>query len=190
MKRYPLLLCLSLLAACQPTAAPPADPPTAPPAAAPATAEATAPAAPSVDAAAAPASVVDDHTQINQRMTMLYGHSEDYEAAITTFQRSIREHDAAAVAKMIDFPFDTRHAGQVRKVADAQEFIRDYDAIVTADMARVIANQRYDELHTDSAGIMFGNGEAWLEGICVDEACKEVKVMIKTLQAPNLPATN
>lgn len=190
MKRYPLLLCLSLLAACQPTAAPPSDPPTAQPAAAPATAQADAPAAPSVDAAAAPASVVDDHTEVNQRMTMLFHDPAPYEAAIMTFQRAIREHDAKTVADMMYFPFDTRHDGKVRKVADAEEFIRDYDAIVTADMTRVIANHRYDELHTDSGGIMFGNGEAWLEGICVDDACKEVKVMVKSLLAPDLPATN
>ena len=187
MKRYPLLLCLSLLAACQPNAAPPADTMAAPAGPAAPTMDS---AAPSMDPAVVPASMSDDHTQTNQRMTLLFGNAAPYEAAITRFQHAVREHDAEAVAEMMDFPFDTRIAGKVRTVADAQEFIRDYDAIVTADMAQVIASQRYDDLHTETDGIMFGRGEAWLVGVCVDHACKQVNVRVMTLQAPNLPATN
>ena len=68
------------------------------------------------------------------------------------------------------------------KVADADAFVRDYDRIMTPAIAEAIKRQKYSQLMVNYKGVMFGNGEAWVNGICKDEACKDVDVRVVALQ--------
>jgi hypothetical protein len=72
--------------------------------------------------------------------------------------------------------------GKPLKIADAAEFVREYDRIVTPDIARAITTQKYSQLMVNYKGVMFGNGEAWVNGICVDDACKDFNVRVVALQ--------
>lgn len=61
-------------------------------------------------------------------------------------------------------------------------FIRDYDRIITPAIAEVIKQQKYGALFINDQGVMFGRGEVWINGICVDSGCKWFDVKVVTIQ--------
>ena len=131
--------------------------------------------------AAAPA-IADDPSAVNQAIDEALGDHVRYEAVIRQLQQAVAANDAAAVATLVDYPFATVRDGQSLKIADAEAFVRDYDRIMTPPIAEAIKRQRYSELMVNYKGVMFGNGEAWVIGICRDDACKNVDVRVVALQ--------
>ena len=133
--------------------------------------------------AAAPASAIaDDPSAVNQAIDEVLGDHVRYEAVIRQLQQAVAANDAAAVAALVDDPLATVRDGQSLKIADAEAFVRDYDRIMTPPIAEAIKRQRYSELMVNYKGVMFGNGEAWVNGICRDDACKNVDVRVVALQ--------
>ena len=143
-----------------------------------------APAGPvAVPPAAAPASAIaDDPAAVNQAIDEALGDHVRYEAVIRQLQQAVAANDAAAVAALVDYPFATVRDGQPLKIADAEAFVRDYERIMTPPIAEAIKRQRYSELMVNYKGVMFGNGEAWVNGICRDDACKNVDERVVALQ--------
>ncbi len=166
------------LAACTPATHDPATAATDAKPAAPAR-EAT----PATPAAALPvADVVDDPAAVNQAIDEVLGEHERYEKVIRELQQAVTANDEAAVAALVDYPFSTVRDGQPLKVADADAFVREYDRIMTPAIAEAIKRQKYSQLMVNYKGVMFGNGEAWVNGICKDDACKDVDVRVVALQ--------
>ena len=128
------------------------------------------------------AEVVDDPSAVNQAIDEALGDHVRYEAVIRQLQQAVAANDAAAVAALVDYPFAIVRDGQPLKIADAEAFVREYDRIMTPAIAEAIKRQKYSQLMVNYKGVMFGNGEAWVNGICKDDACKEVDVRVVALQ--------
>lgn len=124
----------------------------------------------------------DDPDAVNQAIDDTLGDHTRYESVIRQLQQAVSEKDVATVASLVDYPFSTVRDGKPLKAANAEEFAREYDRIVTPDIAAAIAGQKYSRLMVNYKGVMFGNGEAWVNGICVDNACKEFNVKVVALQ--------
>jgi hypothetical protein len=172
-----------LLAACSksppPAAAPAPTPETATPPAPPASAPETA----SVETpAAAPAAATDNEARVDQAIDNVLGDHAAYRAAIDALQQAVAAKDAAAVSKLVDYPFTASIDGRRTKIADAQAFVAQYDRIVTPAIARAIGEQRYGDLFVNAKGVMFGRGEAWINGVCKDAACEHVDVRVVAIQ--------
>lgn len=187
------LLAVLTLAACKPAAetAPAADP-AAESAASPAVTTPAEPIADTHGGAAEPTpqaqGEADDHSAVNQTIDNLLGDAAQYETAILAFQQAVAQKDAATVATMIDYPFTAKIDGKDTKIADAAAFIGKYGQIVTPAMAEVITKQRYSDLFVNGKGVMFGQGEAWLNGVCKDDKCQAFDVRVVALQqTDNLP---
>jgi hypothetical protein len=161
--------------------------PTAAPAAPPASAqETTAPlaAAPGAgaDPPAAPAADTGNEARVDQTIDTVLGDHAAYRAAVDALQKAVAANDAEAVSKLIDYPFTASIDGERTKIADADAFVAQYDRIVTPAIARAIGGQRYGDLFVNAKGVMFGRGEAWINGVCKDDACKHVDVRVVTIQ--------
>ena len=175
MKTPIAALAVLWLAACTPATP---DPAASTPEATPAGSVADAvPAAP-----ASVAEVVDDPLAVNQAIDEVLGEHARYEVVIRQLQQAVTANDAAAVAALVAYPFSTVRDGQPLKVADADTFVREYDRIMTPAIAEAIKRQKYSQLMVNYKGVMFGNGEAWVNGLCKDDACKEVDVRVVALQ--------
>ena len=175
MKTPIAALAVLWLAACTPATP---DPAASTPEATPAGSVADAvPAAP-----ASVAEVVDDPLAVNQAIDEVLGDHVRYEAVIRQLQRAVAANDTAAVAALVNYPFVTVRDGESLRVADAEAFVRDYDRIMTPPIAEAIKRQKYSQLMVNYKGVMFGNGEAWVNGICKDDACKDVDVRVVALQ--------
>ena len=128
------------------------------------------------------AEVVDDPLAVNQAIDEVLGDHVRYEAVIRQLQRAVAANDTAAVAALVNYPFVTVRDGESLRVADAEAFVREYDRIMTPPIAEAIKRQKYSQLMVNYKGVMFGNGEAWVNGICKDDACKDVDVRVVALQ--------
>jgi hypothetical protein len=192
-----------LLSACDKPVPAPTEPtapiePTAP--TTPAASEAPAPAAPAAPAtdpvtpaatneppgaAAAttvPAADAAGDQAVNDRIDNVLGDHAQYQAAVARLQQAVAAGDGAAVAAMVDYPFNATIDGNKTMVKNADAFVAQYDKIVTPAIADAIVRQKYSELMVNAKGVMFGSGEAWLNGICKDQACKAFEVKVVAIQ--------
>jgi len=202
MRLIQILLPTMLLAACsQP--APPADetaaPTTSPPATATTAAEDapqaglspdavepttaatpdTAPPVAGTDSAATPAAPAEGGTR--DRINDLLGNADKYESVFNDLQRGIAAGDRAAVAGLMRYPVRVSIAGKSQQVKDAASFQRDYDKIVTPSLTKLIGEQKFDELFVNWQGVMLGQGEVWINGVCPDNDCKNADVKVNNI---------
>jgi len=156
----------------------------------PAPATATAPAvtdAPAPNAAiAAPAQAPDvpaaGDRAVDDSIDGALGDHTRYRAFIGQFQKAVADKDAAAVAALVHYPFGATIDGKTVVIKDAKGFVAQYDKIVTPAIAQVIVRQKYSDLMVNYQGVMFGSGEAWINGVCKDNACKVYDVKVMTIQ--------
>jgi hypothetical protein len=114
-------------------------------------------------------SILGDHTRVHQ--------------LVTDLQQAVAKHDAAAVAALVHYPIKVKLHGKPTYLKDEQAFIKNYDRIITPDIAAVIQNQKYEKLFVTYQGAMFGEGEVWITGYCITNACKNPEIKIGTIQS-------
>lgn len=198
------------LAACSPSAPPPADTAAADPAQGPATAipegrptpgetvpssglspdavtagspapDAAAPAAgdaapPTAGAADTPASANGD---VRQRIEQVLGDAAHYETVFNAFQKAVNGGDRAAVVEEVRFPLNIANGA---KITGPGEFQRNYERILTPGVRKAIAAQKFDDVMVNQQGVMIGDGQVWLNGTCLDQACSRTEVKVVTIQ--------
>lgn len=166
-----MAMCMTiLLAEC---GAPPAPPATAPAPQAPVqtTAPSTAPANAAADSA------IDD-----QIKSVLGGDPKAYHDVFDRLQKAMAVGDKAAVAALVSYPLDAKVNGAAKKIANAQDFVADWDRIVTPEIAKAVADQQFANVMVNQNGLMIGNGEVWISGVCEDTECKNSRVLITAIQ--------
>lgn len=128
----------------------------------------------------APAGAQSETT--NQTIDQQLGDHTKYEAVIKALQTAVAAHDAAGVAELVSYPIGVRVNGKETHIKSAKAFAENYDAIFTPTIAKAVTDQKYDDLFVNYKGIMFGDGQVWINGICHDNACKEFDAKIITIQ--------
>ena len=131
-------------------------------------------------AAAALAFAEDNAT--NGAIDQAFGDHAKYEAVILSFQKAVAAHDSAAVAELVSYPISVAIKGRKTTVSNAKAFVANYDAIMTPDIVATVKNQKYEDLFVNSHGVMFGNGQVWVNGVCKDNSCKTLDVKVITIQ--------
>lgn len=146
------------------------------------TASGIADACPPTPAEGTEAAIGADAAAVNRRIDQLLGDHTRYEPVILAFRKAVATRDAAAVAALVAYPLRVKLGGRAATIRDNHDFVVHYDAIVTPAMAAAIGRQRYGALFVNYQGVMFGNGEAWINGICRDALCKRYDVKVVSLQ--------
>lgn len=160
------------LAACrQPVA--PADTTSAVPA------EAT-PATAGTDAT--PAVAAEDDSAINQTIDEVLGDHAAYRDAFDRLQRGVASGDKEAVAALVSYPIEVQVGGRKMEIADTKQFVAHWDQIITPDIAKVITEQNFSGVTVNWRGMMLGDGQVWLNGVCRDSACKDSDVRVVAIQ--------
>ena len=194
MKTLSLAVSLSLLlCACgpadpstapsaSPAAADPAPAPAAPPAATSDTAAAAAALAePAAASAGAPADNAGDQA-VNDSIDSNLGDHTRYQAVIQQLQGAVAAGDATKVAPLVSYPIEVEIGGKKIMLKNEQEFVARYPEFMTDDIRKAIVETKYSDLFVNYKGVMFGSGQAWINGICKDDACKAFDVKLVTLQ--------
>ena len=193
MKTLFLAVSLSLLlCACgpaDPSTAPSASPaaadlaptPAAPAATADSATAAATPAGPAPDSTAAPTDNAGDQT-VNDSIDSNLGDHTRYQAVIQQLQGAVASGDAAKVAPLVSYPIGVEIGGKKVMLKNEQEFVARYPEFMTDDIRKAIVETKYSDLFVNYKGVMFGSGQAWINGICKDDACKEFDVKVVALQ--------
>jgi hypothetical protein len=111
---------------------------------------------------------VGDHVKVHQILTQL--------------QQAVAQHNAAGVAVLVHYPIKVNPGKKPFTIKNEKEFIKDYDRIITHDIADAIFKQKYETLFVNSQGAMIGDGEVWITGFCRDKSCKQSDIKIGTIQ--------
>lgn len=119
---------------------------------------------------------------VEQAIKTDLGDVADYRQVFERLQQGVKAGDKQAVAALVAYPLEVRINGKTRTIADAQAFVENWDKIITPDIAKVIKNQKFADLFVNQKGVMFGDGQVWLSGICRDEACTSSYVRVITIQ--------
>ena len=89
--------------------------------------------------------------------------------------------DMMEIADTVEYPLQVNGGDGEIVIKDREEFIDQFDDIFTENVKKVIANQRYEKLGVSSDGVMFGNGEFWMNAICSDNACADSYWAVTTI---------
>lgn len=140
------------------------------------------PAAAPVEVASPP--VADDRATINASIDSLLGDHDKYEAVIDAYQKAVTDGDQAAVAALVDYPFETTIGGERVVIGDRAGFLTHYEGIITPAIAGVVKAQKYSELMVNGKGVMFGRGETWINGVCKPGSadCSEFEARVVAIQ--------
>ncbi|MDP1731633.1 MAG: hypothetical protein Q8L54_10770 [Devosia sp.] len=135
-------------------------------------------------AAPAGAQTVGD---INASIEMVLGDRAAYVEAFEAIQAAVADDDAATVAAWVSYPINVTIDGEAHSIEGSETFVEQYDGIVTEEIKSAVVEQKYEALFVNFKGIMFGDGQMWLSGVCRDDACAKWDVKIIAIQstAPN-----
>ncbi len=120
---------------------------------------------------------------VNASIETVLGDSARYGEAFEAIQAAVEAGEAAVVADWVSYPITVREGGDEVTIEGPEDFIAQYDQIVTDAISQVVVSQNYQDLFVNADGVMFGNGEVWLNGICKDDACADFDVKIVTIQS-------
>ncbi|HHA2859828.1 TPA: hypothetical protein ACOFDH_002251 [Stenotrophomonas maltophilia] len=179
MRTIAVLIPALLLAACsQP--APPAEPAVDAPPPMEASAAAT-PAAETATPAAEPAAAAADAPaeDARARIETLLGDAAQYEKVFNAFKTAVVGGDRAAVVEEVRFPLNI--AGG-KKITGPGEFQRNYEKIITPAVVKAVSGQDFGKVFVNQQGVMIGDGQVWLNGQCLDQACAQTEVKVITIQ--------
>ncbi|CAH0339634.1 hypothetical protein [Rhizobium sp. CECT 9324] len=124
-----------------------------------------------------------DETEVDQQIENLLGNAEVFKATIADLQGRIANEDSIAVSAFIDYPITVTINGKRKTLRQAEDLEPLYYDIFIPEITDVIVNQDYGSLFVNGDGVMFGNGEVWMNAVCLDDACNETEARIITIQA-------
>lgn len=180
MRRMACLIPALLLAACsQP--APPAEPAADAPPPMEASAAAT-PAAESVTPTAEPSATAPAEApseDARARIESLLGDAAQYEKVFNAFKTAVVGGDRAAVVEEVHFPLNISGG---KKITRPGEFQRNYEKIITPAVVKAVSEQDFGKVFVNQQGVMIGDGQVWLNGQCLDQACTKTEVKVITIQ--------
>jgi hypothetical protein len=135
-------------------------------------------------AAVAASAQASEAAVVNAAIDRVLGNHAQYEAMVKAYQAAVTDGDKAAVAALVNYPLAVTLDGKQTSIPDAMAFVGHYDQIITPAIASVIKAQKYPELMVSGRGVMFGNGETWINGICRPDSadCSEFDVKVIAIQ--------
>jgi hypothetical protein len=120
--------------------------------------------------------------ELDKSLDMLVGDHVKVQHLLANLQQSVSQHDPVAVAALVHYPLRVNPGNHPFTVKSPKAFIKDYDRIVTPDIAAAIQKQKYETLFVNSQGAMLGDGEVWITSFCLDKACKQSDIKVGTIQ--------
>ncbi len=119
---------------------------------------------------------------LNKSIDLSVGDHVKVQQLLTQLQQAVAKHNAPAVASLVHYPIKVNPGKKPFVVKNEKAFIKDYDRIITQDIASAIFKQKYENLFVNSQGAMIGDGEVWITGFCRDKTCKQSDIKIGTIQ--------
>jgi len=119
---------------------------------------------------------------VEASISQLLGDPAAFRSVFDQLKAGIAAGDRAAVAALVDYPLEVTIDGQVRRIADATEFVASWDSVITPDIERVVAEQQFEKVFVNWQGVSIGDGQVWINGVCEDDACADPPIRVTAIQ--------
>ena len=120
---------------------------------------------------------------LDERTRVLFGRpASEVIDFLLEIQDSLRTDDKEKLASLVYYPITIRFDGNNDKeIQNAEEFIANYEEIVTPEWKDIILSQEPATLFTNWQGVMVSRGELWFTAVCIDTSCQESELYIVTI---------
>lgn len=126
-------------------------------------------------------SVAQSVEAVEERIDMLHGGAENFAVAFEVLQQHVAAHDTATVAALVSYPLTVTIDGERVVINGEAEFAERYDEIITPRIAGIITGQNYADLFVNGEGVMFGEGEVWMQAFCTDGSCQVIYWLVEAI---------
>lgn len=124
-----------------------------------------------------------DEASVDQQIENLLGPASDYKELFHAFKVALEEGKSDIVVSLVNYPITVRIDGSEETYSSEDELLAAYDDVFTDAIREAVANQDYGDLFVNSEGVMIGDGQVWITGICDDSACTTALPRIMTIQS-------
>jgi hypothetical protein len=125
-----------------------------------------------------PAIAVAEGEDVDARLDLLFGEHDPYRDFFRELQAAVAANARERVAALVNYPLKTHIHGHVVHLRNPQQFIAQYEVLLSAKTQDVLAHQSFNSLFANSQGVMVGNGQIWFSGVCKDDLCKTHTIKI------------
>lgn len=126
-------------------------------------------------------SVAQSVETVDERIGMLHGGVDNFAVAFDVLQAHVAAGDAATVAALVSYPLTVSIDGERIVINGETEFTERYDDIITPRIAEIITTQDYADLFVNGDGVMFGDGEVWMQAFCTDATCEVIYWLVEAI---------
>lgn len=112
-------------------------------------------------------------SEVYDRIEELHGDAAGFDRPLRQLVLAMRSGDAETVAGLAEYPLTVKANGETYDVENAEDFVENFDDLVTPETRRAVGRQQYQDLFVSSEGVMLANGAVWMGAVCDDNACEE-----------------
>ena len=109
--------------------------------------------------------------EVYNRIESLHGNAGDLNEPLLSLVEAMGNSDAATIAGLADYPLRVAANGESYEIQNADDFIENFDTLVTQDTRDAVAGQTYSQLFVNSDGVMLADGAVWMSNICDNGDC-------------------
>lgn len=111
-------------------------------------------------------------SDVFNRIEELHGDAASFDRPLRQLVKAMRSGDAETIAGLAEYPLTVKANGETYDVENAEDFIDNFDDLVTPETRSAVGGQQYEDLFVNSDGVMLAGGAIWMGAICEDNACE------------------
>ncbi|MCH4545814.1 hypothetical protein MK632_08525 [Rhizobium changzhiense] len=111
-------------------------------------------------------------SDVYNRIEELHGDAAGFDRPLRQLVKAMRSGDAETIAGLAEYPLMVKANGETYDVENAEDFIDNFDDLVTPETRSAVGRQQYEDLFVNSDGDMLAGGAIWMGAICDDNACE------------------
>lgn len=111
--------------------------------------------------------------EVYNKIEELHGDATGFDRPLRQLVQAMRSGDAEAIAGLAEYPLTVKANGETYDVENAEDFVENFDDLVTPETRSAVGRQQYKDLFVSSDGVMIANGAVWMGAVCEDDACQD-----------------
>ncbi|MFW2230155.1 hypothetical protein [Rhizobium leguminosarum] len=111
-------------------------------------------------------------SDVYNRIEELHGDAAGFDRPLRQLVGAMRSGEAETIAGLAEYPLTVKANGESYDVESAEDFIDNFDDLVTPETRSAVGRQQYEDLFVNSDGVMLAGGAVWMGAICEDNACE------------------
>jgi hypothetical protein len=124
-----------------------------------------------------------DEAETDRQIEALLGDPADYKELFYAFQSAVAEGKAEIAVSLVSYPITISIGGEDATFEDEEQLLESYNDVFTDKIVNIVRKQDYGSAFVNSEGLMFGDGEVWISGVCEDSACNSSLPRVITIQS-------